>query len=107
MFPILNRLESNDGDGAWCPAGPVYPNNDEYLQIDLRRLYFLTLVGTQGRDGGGLGKEFVRHYQLRYSRDGYKWAHWQDRWGNEVRLFIIRDAKAYILYFQKFWYACT
>ncbi|XP_053578016.1 epithelial discoidin domain-containing receptor 1 isoform X2 [Bombina bombina] len=79
-----SRLESNDGDGAWCPVGPVYPNNEDYLQIDLRKLYFLTLVGTQGRDGGGLGKEFARHYQLRYSRDGYKWAHWRDRWGNEV-----------------------
>ncbi|KAM4697118.1 LOW QUALITY PROTEIN: epithelial discoidin domain-containing receptor 1 [Rhinophrynus dorsalis] len=79
-----SRLESNDGDGAWCPAGPVYPNNDEYLQVDLRKLYFLTLVGTQGRDGGGLGKEFARHYQLRYSRDGFKWAQWRDRWGNEV-----------------------
>lgn len=79
-----SRLESSDGDGAWCPVGPVYPNNEEYLQIDLRKLYFLTLVGTQGRDSGGLGKEFVRHYQLRYSRDGYKWAQWRDRWGNEV-----------------------
>ncbi|XP_063794089.1 epithelial discoidin domain-containing receptor 1 isoform X3 [Pseudophryne corroboree] len=79
-----SRLESNDGDGAWCPAGPVYPNNEEYLQVDLRKLHFLTLAGTQGRDGGGLGKEFVRYYQLRYSRDGYKWALWRDRWGNEV-----------------------
>ncbi|KAM4641093.1 epithelial discoidin domain-containing receptor 1 isoform 2-T2 [Discoglossus pictus] len=79
-----SRLDSHDGDGAWCPVGPVYPNNEEYLQVDLRKLYFLTLVGTQGRDGGGLGKEFARHYQLRYSRDGYKWALWKDRWGNEV-----------------------
>ncbi|KAM4020030.1 epithelial discoidin domain-containing receptor 1 isoform 3-T4 [Anomaloglossus baeobatrachus] len=79
-----SRLESNEGDGAWCPVGPVYPSNEEYLQIDLRDLRFLTLVGTQGRDSGGLGKEFVRHYQLRYSRDGYKWAQWRDRWGNEV-----------------------
>ncbi|XP_075042743.1 epithelial discoidin domain-containing receptor 1-like isoform X4 [Mixophyes fleayi] len=79
-----SRLESNDGDGAWCPSGPVYPNNEEYLQVDLKTLYFLTLAGTQGRDGGGLGKEFVRHYQLRYSRDGYKWSQWRDRWGNEV-----------------------
>ncbi|XP_066437650.1 epithelial discoidin domain-containing receptor 1 isoform X3 [Eleutherodactylus coqui] len=79
-----SRLESSDGDGAWCPAGPVFPNNEEYLQVDLRNLHFLTLVGTQGRDSGGLGKEFVRHYQLRYSRDGYKWAQWRDRWENEV-----------------------
>ncbi|XP_068106525.1 epithelial discoidin domain-containing receptor 1 isoform X2 [Hyperolius riggenbachi] len=78
------RVDSNEGDGAWCPVGPVYPNNEEYLQIDLRKLHFLTLVGTQGRFGGGQGKEFVRYYQLRYSRDGYKWSHWKDRWGNEV-----------------------
>ncbi|KAE8585458.1 hypothetical protein XENTR_v10021317 [Xenopus tropicalis] len=79
-----SRLESNDGDGAWCPLGPVFPNYEEFLQVDLRNLHFLTLVGTQGRDGGGLGKEFARHYQLRYSRDGFKWSQWRDRWGNEV-----------------------
>ncbi|XP_053153586.1 epithelial discoidin domain-containing receptor 1 isoform X1 [Hemicordylus capensis] len=79
-----SRLALNDGDGAWCPAGPVYPNDAEYLEIDLRRLHFLTLVGTQGRHASGHGKEFARTYRLHYSRDGHRWMPWHDRWGNEV-----------------------
>ncbi|XP_062829753.1 epithelial discoidin domain-containing receptor 1 isoform X2 [Anolis carolinensis] len=79
-----SRLALNEGDGAWCPAGPVYPNDAEYLEIDLRRLHFLTLVGTQGRHANGHGKEFARAYRLHYSRDGHRWMPWRDRWGNEV-----------------------
>uniref|UniRef100_A0A8C8VXY6 receptor protein-tyrosine kinase n=1 Tax=Peromyscus maniculatus bairdii TaxID=230844 RepID=A0A8C8VXY6_PERMB len=79
-----SRLESSDGDGAWCPAGPVFPKEEEYLQVDLRRLHLVALVGTQGRHAGGLGKEFSRSYRLRYSRDGRRWMDWRDRWGQEV-----------------------
>lgn len=78
------RLDTSDGDGAWCPAGPVYPNDAEFLEVDLRRLHFLTLVGTQGRHAGGHGKEFARAYRLHYSRDRRRWLTWRDRWGNEV-----------------------
>ena len=81
---LLFRLGLNEGDGAWCPAGPVYPNDAEYLEIDLGRLHFLTLVGTQGRHASGHGKEFARAYRLHYSRDGHRWMPWRDRWGNEV-----------------------
>ncbi|XP_020829924.1 epithelial discoidin domain-containing receptor 1 isoform X4 [Phascolarctos cinereus] len=79
-----SRLESSDGDGAWCPAGPVFPMESEYLQVDLRRLHLVALVGTQGRHAGGLGKEFSPSYRLRYSRDGHRWMDWKDRWGQEV-----------------------
>ncbi|KAH0630425.1 hypothetical protein JD844_013438 [Phrynosoma platyrhinos] len=79
-----SRLALSEGDGAWCPAGPVYPNDAEYLEIDLRQLHFLTLVGTQGRHANGHGKEFARAYRLHYSRDGHRWMPWRDRWGNEV-----------------------
>uniref|UniRef100_F7F0A8 Epithelial discoidin domain-containing receptor 1 n=1 Tax=Monodelphis domestica TaxID=13616 RepID=F7F0A8_MONDO len=79
-----SRLESSDGDGAWCPAGPVFPLELEYLQVDLRRLHLVALVGTQGRHAGGLGKEFSPSYRLRYSRDGHRWMDWKDRWGQEV-----------------------
>ncbi|XP_032065510.1 epithelial discoidin domain-containing receptor 1 isoform X2 [Thamnophis elegans] len=79
-----SRLGLSEGDGAWCPAGPVYPNDAEYLEIDLRRLHFLTLVGTQGRHAGGHGKEFARSYRLHYKRDGHHWMPWRDRWNNEV-----------------------
>ncbi|XP_056088550.1 epithelial discoidin domain-containing receptor 1 isoform X1 [Rhinichthys klamathensis goyatoka] len=78
------RLSTGEGDGAWCPAGPVFPSGSEYLQVDLRKLYFLSLVGTQGRHADGLGREFARSYRLHYSRDGRQWMTWKDRWGQEV-----------------------
>uniref|UniRef100_A0A672KN83 receptor protein-tyrosine kinase n=1 Tax=Sinocyclocheilus grahami TaxID=75366 RepID=A0A672KN83_SINGR len=78
------RLSTGEGDGAWCPAGPVFPSSSEYLQVDLRKLHFLSLVGTQGRHADGLGREFARSYRLRYSRDGRHWITWKDRWGQEV-----------------------
>lgn len=64
----------------------MFPKEEEYLQVDLRRLHLVALVGTQGRHAGGLGKEFSRSYRLRYSRDGRRWMDWKDRWGQEVRL---------------------
>lgn len=78
------RLSTGEGDGAWCPAGAVFPSGSEYLQIDLHQLHFLALVGTQGRHADGHGQEFARSYRLRYSRDGQKWITWKDRWGQEV-----------------------
>nr|XP_057908888.1 epithelial discoidin domain-containing receptor 1 isoform X5 [Doryrhamphus excisus] len=78
------RLSTGEGDGAWCPAGAVFPSGAEYLQVDLRKLHFLALVGTQGRHADGHGQEFARSYRLHYSRDGVKWMTWKDRWGQEV-----------------------
>ncbi|NXA25528.1 DDR1 protein, partial [Ibidorhyncha struthersii] len=78
------RLGRSDGDGAWCPAGPVFPEEEEFLEVDLGRLHVVTLVGTQGRHAGGHGREFARAYRLRYSRDRHRWLRWRDRWGAEV-----------------------
>ncbi|TRY87311.1 hypothetical protein DNTS_023140 [Danionella cerebrum] len=78
------RLSTGEGDGAWCPAGSVFPSGSEYLQVDLQKLHFLSLVGTQGRHADGLGREFARSYRLHYSRDGRHWMIWKDRWGQEV-----------------------
>ncbi|XP_068425594.1 epithelial discoidin domain-containing receptor 1 isoform X1 [Clinocottus analis] len=78
------RLSTGEGDGAWCPAGAVFPSGSEYLQVDLHKLHFLALVGTQGRHADGHGQEFARKYRLRYSRDGVKWITWKDRWGKEA-----------------------
>ncbi|XP_067169776.1 epithelial discoidin domain-containing receptor 1 isoform X2 [Apteryx mantelli] len=78
------RLGRSDGDGAWCPAGPVYPDEAEFLEVDLGHLHVVTLVATQGRHAGGHGKEFARAYRLRYSRDRRRWLRWRDRWGAEV-----------------------
>lgn len=55
-----------------------------FLQVDLHRLHFLALVGTQGRHADGHGQEFTRNYRLRYSRDGVKWLTWTDHWGQDV-----------------------
>ncbi|XP_043967827.1 discoidin domain-containing receptor 2-like isoform X4 [Gambusia affinis] len=82
--PQYARLNSEDGDGAWCPEGQLEPSDSQYLQIDLRRLAFLTLVGTQGRYARGLGKEFAAAYRLNYSRDGQLWKAWKNRLGKEV-----------------------
>lgn len=82
--PQYARLNCEDGDGAWCPQGQLEPSDSQYLQIDLRRLTFLTLFGTQGRYARGLGKEFAQAYRLNYSRDGQLWKSWKNRFGKEV-----------------------
>jgi hypothetical protein len=58
------------------------------IQVDLRSLHFLALVGTQGRHADGHGREFARSYRLRYSRDGRTWITWKDRWGQEVKTSV-------------------
>ncbi|NXY48622.1 DDR2 protein, partial [Ceuthmochares aereus] len=79
------RLDSEDGDGAWCPEVPVEPNDlKEFLQIDLHALHFITLVGTQGRHAGGHGNEFAPMYKINYSRDGTRWISWRNRHGKQV-----------------------
>jgi len=88
MDPQLRfcRLDSEDGDGAWCPEIPVEPDDlKEFLQIDLRGLHFITLVGTQGRHAGGHGNEFAPMYKINYSRDGTRWISWRNRHGRQVR----------------------
>lgn len=79
------RLDSEEGDGAWCPEIPVQPDDlKEFLQIDLRTLHFITLVGTQGRHAGGHGIEFAPMYKINYSRDGNRWISWRNRHGKQV-----------------------
>ncbi|XP_034738203.1 discoidin domain-containing receptor 2 isoform X1 [Etheostoma cragini] len=79
------RLNSEEGDGAWCPEITVEPDSlKEFLQIDLRSLHFITLVGTQGRHAGGIGNEFAQMYKIKYSRDGSRWISWRNRQGKQV-----------------------
>lgn len=37
---IAFRLSTGEGDGAWCPAGAVFPNESEYLQVPHLLLQF-------------------------------------------------------------------
>uniref|UniRef100_A0A673A8C2 Discoidin domain-containing receptor 2 n=1 Tax=Sphaeramia orbicularis TaxID=375764 RepID=A0A673A8C2_9TELE len=79
------RLDFEEGDGAWCPEITVEPDSlKEFLQIDLRSLHFITLVGTQGRHAGGIGNEFAQMYKIKYSRDGSRWISWRNRQGKQV-----------------------
>uniref|UniRef100_A0A3Q3IZE4 receptor protein-tyrosine kinase n=1 Tax=Monopterus albus TaxID=43700 RepID=A0A3Q3IZE4_MONAL len=78
--PQYARLNREEGDGAWCPEG-LEPSDTQYLQVDLGRLTFLTVVGTQGRYARNSGNEFARYYRLNYSRDGLLWKSWRNRLG--------------------------
>lgn len=82
--PQYARLNRDEGDGAWCPQGHLEASDTQYLQVDLGRLVFLTVVGTQGRYARNSGKEFARAYRLNYSRDGVTWKSWKNRQGNMV-----------------------
>ncbi|KAA8590048.1 hypothetical protein FQN60_013413 [Etheostoma spectabile] len=84
-FACTDMLNSEEGDGAWCPEITVEPDSlKEFLQIDLRSLHFITLVGTQGRHAGGIGNEFAQMYKIKYSRDGSRWISWRNRQGKQV-----------------------
>lgn len=82
--PQYARLQREEGDGAWCPAGLLEPEDIQFLQIDLHKLYFITLVGTQGRHARATGKEFARAYRIDYSRNGERWLSWKDRQNRQV-----------------------
>uniref|UniRef100_A0A4W4F457 receptor protein-tyrosine kinase n=1 Tax=Electrophorus electricus TaxID=8005 RepID=A0A4W4F457_ELEEL len=82
--PQYARLNREEGDGAWCPAGQLQPSDVQYLQLDLRQLTFLTVVATQGRYARSSGNEFARKYRLDYSRDAHRWLSWKNRYGNEI-----------------------
>ncbi|XP_026176758.1 discoidin domain-containing receptor 2 [Mastacembelus armatus] len=82
--PQYARLDREEGDGAWCPKGQLEPSDTQYLQVDLGRMTFLTVVVTQGRYARNSGNEFARAYRLNYSRDGVQWKSWRDCLGNTV-----------------------
>ncbi|XP_051750079.1 discoidin domain-containing receptor 2 [Ctenopharyngodon idella] len=82
--PQYARLNHEEGDGAWCPAGQLQPSDVQYLQLDLRQLIFLTVVATQGRYARNSGNEYARKYRLEYSRDGRRWISWRNRLGSEI-----------------------
>lgn len=82
--PHTFSLLREEGDGAWCPAGLLQPEDVQFLQIDLHKLYFITLVGTQGRHARATGKEFARAYRINYSRNGEQWITWKDRQNRQV-----------------------
>ncbi|XP_028986928.1 discoidin domain-containing receptor 2-like [Betta splendens] len=78
-------FDNGDGDGAWCPGVTSEADGlKDFLQVDLRSLHFITLVGTQGRHADGMGNEFAQRYRIQYSRGGSDWVDWRDRKGRQV-----------------------
>ncbi|KAG8142062.1 hypothetical protein E2320_006693 [Naja naja] len=75
---------SNCSGSEVNPAGLLQPEDVQFLQIDLHKLYFITLVGTQGRHARATGKEFARAYRINYSRNGERWISWKDRQNRQV-----------------------
>ena len=49
MFRIRTETEG----GAWCPQPMIDKQSYEFLQIDLGKLYVITMVEIQGRFGNG------------------------------------------------------
>ena len=65
--PAYGRLNGKRGDG-WC-AG-TSSRNDEWLQVDLGKLYTVCAVATQGDRNGN---EWVTKFKLSFSVDGESW----------------------------------
>lgn len=54
------RIRTEKEGGAWCPAAQISPDSSEWLEVDLGRPFLITAVETQGRYGGGHGREVSR-----------------------------------------------
>ncbi|OUC43362.1 hypothetical protein D917_09815, partial [Trichinella nativa] len=82
----LFRIRIDNAGGAWCPRTQIDETQYEYLEVNLQQLHVLTAVETQGRFGGGHGKEYPLHYILEYWRPGRggQWMRYKDQQRNEV-----------------------
>ncbi|KRZ70074.1 Discoidin domain-containing receptor 2 [Trichinella papuae] len=80
------RIRTDNAGGAWCPRTQIDETQYEYLEVNLQQLHVLTAVETQGRFGGGHGKEYPLHYILEYWRPGRgdQWIRYKDQQRNEL-----------------------
>jgi len=58
--------------GGWCAKNK---DNNQWLQVDLGKIKFVTAVATQGRDKYF---EHVKSYELAFSKDGQRWIHYKE-----------------------------
>ncbi|XP_068693880.1 uncharacterized protein [Montipora foliosa] len=58
--------------GAWCAK---HKDSNQWLQVDLGKIKFVTAVATQGRDKYF---EHVKSYELAFSKDGQRWNHYKE-----------------------------
>ena len=78
--PHYGRLHGNRGDG-WCASTA---NGNDWLQVDLGKIFQLCGVATQGDGDFGFGDEWVADFKLSYSSNENNWTIYEDGNGTEV-----------------------
>lgn len=64
-----SRIRTEVEGGAWCPSKAIGPNSYEYLEIELKNLFKISAIESQGRFDNGQGNEFAEYYRVEYQRD--------------------------------------
>lgn len=76
----LNIQRHGSKLGSWC-VNSRDRNNRQYFQVDLGRIFKVTMIATQGRQDVNW---FVRSYYIMSSINGYHWATYSYRNGYKV-----------------------
>ena len=74
------RLHGNRGDG-WCAEEK---DGNDWLQVDLGKVFQLCAVATQGNRNHDKDDEWVTAFNLFYSSDEENWTIYEDGTGIEV-----------------------
>lgn len=83
--PHYGRLHGKRGDG-WCASTR---NGNDWLQVDLGRIFQLCGVATQGDGNSGFGDEWVIDFKLSYSLNENNWTIYEDGNGTEVVRLLV------------------
>ncbi|KAL9954064.1 hypothetical protein ACROYT_G041555 [Oculina patagonica] len=75
------RLHGDRGDG-WCAKEPN--RTDDWLQVDLRKVFQVCGVATQGDRNHDDNHEWVTDFKLSFSPDGSTWTTYKDGNGAEM-----------------------
>ena len=86
--PHYGRLHGNRGDG-WCASTG---NGNDWLQVDLGKIFQLCGVATQGDGDSGFGDEWVTDFKLSYSSNEKNWTIIEDGNGTEVVRLLVFTA---------------
>uniref|UniRef100_A0A0N4ZW15 Discoidin domain-containing receptor 2 n=1 Tax=Parastrongyloides trichosuri TaxID=131310 RepID=A0A0N4ZW15_PARTI len=82
--PKSSRIRSSYEGGAWCPKNYIMRDSYEFLQVDLKGLFIISAIETQGRYSNGTGREFSSHYNIDYMRNGSRWIRYKNRSGERL-----------------------
>ena len=82
----FHRIRTEIEGGAWCPNKPIGAKSNEYIQIELHRLFYIRAVETQGRFDNGQGNEYAEFYQIQYQRENHpsQWLTYYNKQSNKT-----------------------